>query len=226
MKRFNIFNQIHKALRAALYDTALTLQQTSFEEEDQAAMALEKVNLVADLFDKHAGHEDHFIIPAIQQYEPSVADAFEQEHVEDHALGQKLRGLLLSFEHAVSTEEKIIAGQALTNCFIHFMTFNLTHMAKEEVVLNELLWRYYNDGELLALNHKIVTSIPAAEAVVAQAWMMRGLSNTEIIAWLRAVEKSSPEFIFNALFASAEKELPPVRFRQVLEGLTNGVLVA
>ena len=40
MSRFNIFNQIHKALRAMLYDTSLTLQQTYFGDAEEAETAL------------------------------------------------------------------------------------------------------------------------------------------------------------------------------------------
>ena len=83
-QRFNIFNQIHKALRALLYDTALTLQQTYFGNPDEVETALEKLRLILDIFDKHADHEDQFVLPAIQAYEPSLVDAFEKEHVEDH----------------------------------------------------------------------------------------------------------------------------------------------
>ncbi|MGZ8518493.1 MAG: hypothetical protein ACXWWD_14145, partial [Chitinophagaceae bacterium] len=80
MSRFNIFNQIHKALRAMLYDTSLALQQTHFADAEESETALEKVGMAVDVFDKHAAHEDNFILQAIQQYEPSLADAFEQEH--------------------------------------------------------------------------------------------------------------------------------------------------
>ena len=83
--RFNIFNQVHKALRALLYDTALTLQQTHFSNADEAEAAIAKVKAVLDVFDQHAEHEDNFVLPAIQQYEPSMVDAFEQEHVEARA---------------------------------------------------------------------------------------------------------------------------------------------
>ncbi len=39
MLRFNAFNMIHKALRATLYDSALTLQQTYFANAGEAAEA-------------------------------------------------------------------------------------------------------------------------------------------------------------------------------------------
>ena len=55
---------------------------------------------------------------------------------------------------------------------------------------------------------------------------MRGLNNVEITAWLRRVEKSAPEAVFQSLFVIAEKELSERHFRQVLEGLTEGAMLA
>lgn len=57
-------------------------------------------------------------------------------------------------------------------------------------------------------------------------WMMRGLNNAEITAWLRRVEKSAPEAVFQLLFVIAEKELTERRFRQISEGLTEGAMLA
>jgi len=226
MSRFNIFNPIHKALRAMLFDTSLTLQQTYFGEMEEAETALEKVRIAVDVFDKHADHEDHFVLPAIQQYEPSLVDAFEQEHEKDHALSERLRGLLTVYNHVIKTEVKIETGQAINKAFIEFMIFNLEHMAKEEAVLNKVLWRYYSDAEIMAISHRIVASISPEETAVTSAWMMRGMSNTEISSWLKAVEKNAPEQLFTQLFSIAEKELPNDRFRKVLENLTEGTMVA
>jgi Hemerythrin HHE cation binding domain len=226
MTRFNIFNQIHKALRAMLYDTSLTLQQTYFADADEAETAMEKVRQAVDIFDAHAGHEDHFVLPAIRQYEPSLVDAFELEHIKDHALSEKLRGLLTVYNHAIKTEVMIETGQAITRAFIDFMIFNLEHMANEETVLNKILWRYYSDEEIIAINQRIVAAIPQSELAVTSAWMMRGLSNTEISSWLKAVEKNAPQPVFTQLFSLAEKELPDNRFRKVLENLTEGTMVA
>lgn len=226
MTRFNIFNQIHKGLRAMLYDTALTLQQTSFSDPDEAATAISKVAAAVDIFDGHARHEDGFVLPAIQQYEPSLVDAFEQEHEEDHALSEKLRGLLMVYRHAVLDQVKIETGIAINRAFEAFLSFNLTHMVKEEAVLNKVLWRYYTDDEIKAINQRIVISLPQEEIAVTSAWMLRGLSNAEISTWLKAVEKTAPEPVFAHLFSLAEKELPNHRFRSILETMTEGTMVA
>jgi hypothetical protein len=224
--RYNIFNQIHKALRALLYDTALTLQQTHFANPDESEPALTKVRSVLDAFDKHAEHEDNFVLPAIQHFEPSIVDAFEQEHVEDHALAEELRALLNTFDNENNSGKKAELGYNTMHTFIAFMTFNLEHMAKEEVVLNDRLWRYYSDAEIIVLNQKIVAAISPEEMEFTATWMMKGMSNAEITGWLKGVQKNAPEFVFSMLFTIAEKELPYNRFRKILEDLTEGAMVA
>jgi hypothetical protein len=214
--RFNIFNQIHKALRALLYDTALTLQQTHFANPEEAGPVLEKVKEVLAVFDKHAEHEDHFVLPAIRVYEPSLVDAFEQEHIADHALAEKLRTLLATFEKAETTQARLETGHAILHSFIAFLAFNLEHMAKEETVLNSRLWRYYSDPEIIAINQRIIAAVTPE----------KGMSNAEITGWLKNVQKNAPEFVFNSLFTIAEKELSNQRFRKVLEDLTEGAMIA
>lgn len=226
MQRFNMFSQIHKSLRVLLYDTAALVGRTDFDDPSQLDAVNERIKLVMDSFDKHAHHEDEQVLPLLSQYEPSVVDAFEQEHVTDLALSQKLAGFLVALDLAILPEAKRQLGISLSTAFIEFMVFNLQHMAKEEKVLNNLLWRYYNDEQLLDVNKKIVASIPAEELSASYSWMMKALSNSEIITWLRNVERNAPPHVFRPLFASAEKELTEKRFREIQEGLTEGVMIA
>lgn len=223
--RVNIFNQIHKGLRALLYETSLLLQQTDFSDEAEMKDAINRVRLVADVFDDHAHHEDEFILPAIQEYEPSIVDAFEQEHEIDGRLTRALKDSLQAVQLASPLVRPEMANE-LSKTFIHFMVFNLEHMSKEESILNKILWRYYSDEQILAIQKNILASLSPWSAATGSRWMMRGLNNSEIVRWLRSVEESAPEAVFQKLFATAEKELPEQRFRHVLEALTDGVMMA
>jgi hypothetical protein len=216
--RVNIFNQIHKGLRALLYETSILLQQTDFSNKEEMQTAIKRVTLVADLFDDHAHHEDNYILPAIQEYEPSIVDAFEQEHEMDAKLSRALKDSLVALQMASPLVRPDMAG-VLSKTFIQFMVFNLEHMAKEESILNKILWRYYSDEEILGIQRKIVAGLSPWSASVGTRWMMRGLNNPEIIHWLKTVEESAPEAVFQNLFATAEKELSEHRFRQVQEAL-------
>ena len=208
MQRYNTFNLIHKALRAMLYDTALTLQQTNFGSVDEAKTALRKVELVIHQFEQHAEHEDNFILPLIAAYEPQLVDEFEAEHEEDHRIGEQLGHLLNIFYAAHGEEERVIAGSGVAKAFMDFMIFNLEHMAKEERVLNPVLWTYYSDVQLLEMNAKLVASIPLPDKEISSKWMMRGISNKEAILWLKAVKQTAPKHVFQALLAIADTELP------------------
>lgn len=221
MQRINIFNQIHKGLRAALYDTAISLQQADFTSEAEADAALDKIKEVVMLFDEHAHNEDQFILPAIVQYEPSVSDAFEQEHVTDLVLAQNLNKAVSEFYNLVKAEDRFLAGKKINIDFVAFMVFNLQHMAKEEDLLNQLLWRYYTNAEILQIQHRIVQSVTPWHQDFVSKWMLRGINNIEAALWLRSVETSAPAIVYKTLFAKAEQELPPARFQKLVTALTE-----
>ncbi len=220
MNRYNSFYQIHKALRAMLYDAALTLQQTDFSNSAESASAMTKVADVVFAFDNHAHHEDTFINPAVEAYEPELAKTFEDEHVEDHRLSSNLKNLLAICENALLPEERVICGSAITKSFVEFMVFNLEHMAKEEVLLNRALWKHYTDEQIIEIHHKILAAIPPAEMQHATKWMLRGLNNADIISWFKDVKQSAPQPVFNGLLSIAEIELPFERFEIIEQALS------
>jgi len=226
MQRYNIFYQIHKGMKALLYETALQVQHTDFWNVDEADDAIETINEVIRLFEKHAHSEDELVFPAVEKYDPAMADAFEQEHVKDHLLGQLLANSIAGYEAAGVITDKAGAGKQVQSAFSKFMIFNLEHMAKEEEVINPILWRHYTDAELMAITHTIIARVPQDYLARFNKWMMRGLNNAEITGWLKGVEKNAPEPVFQSLFVIAEKELSERRFRQVLESMTEGAMLA
>ncbi len=221
MERVNIFNQVHKGLRAALYHTATMLQQVDFTSKAGAEEAFELLKEVVMLFDEHARKEDKYILPAIEQFEPSLSDCFKEEHVEDKALSAALLEAIENFEKLDSREEKTAAGIALNHDFSAFMIFNLKHMQKEEDVLNKLLWRYYNDADILAIHDTIVQSITPWHFDFYSKWMLRGLNNDEIIYWLKAVDSNAPPVVFQTLFAKAKNEVSKERFHSISASFSN-----
>lgn len=216
MERYNSFNVIHKGLRAALYHTALQLQQTDFTEDEQTEEAVNKVKEIVLLFEGHAHKEDTFVLPAINEYEPSVVAAFEGEHVEDEKLGQELNASVEKVLSSSSAVEKIISGRELSEAFVRFMVFNLTHMAKEEDIINKILWRYYSDDEIKQLDGKIVASVEPWMLNLYSTWMLRGISNNEAINWLKGIRQKSPEVVYKTLVQKAEQELPKKRFEKII----------
>ena len=225
MQRVNIFNQIHKGLRAALYDTALSLQQADFTSAAEAAEVLSKIKEAVMLFDEHAHKEDAYILPAILQFEPSVVDCFEQEHVTDLALSRRLSLAVNQLESLQKPEDRAEAGKKINIDFVSFLIFNLQHMAKEEDILNRLLWRYYSDAEILQMQQRIVQNTQPWHQDFYSKWMLRGINPVEAALWLRSVQSSAPQVVYQTLFTKAEQELPQSRFKKLVETLTQTALL-
>ncbi|HSU49796.1 MAG TPA: hemerythrin domain-containing protein [Segetibacter sp.] len=219
MQRFNSFNMIHKALRAMMYDTALILQQTFFGDVKEAAVALGKVETIIYEFEQHAHHEDTFMLPAIEAYEPELVEKFEKEHVADIEIGNRLQVLLHIYRSLETSEERINCGSCINKSFRDFMVFNIEHMSKEEIEINRVLWANYTDEELLALNERLTASIPPEKKINSAKWMLRSINKMEAITWLQSVKETAPSFIFDALIEMAGTELPENIREEVLDAI-------
>ena len=226
MKRNNIFKLIHKGLRHMLYDIAIQLQKTDFNNQEEAEIILEKISTVMDLFDKHAFSEDNFVLTALEKLEPAVTNIFEHEHVLDHQLSDNMRSLLASFKDAATDDDKINSGNAISIAFVEFMVFNLKHMAKEEDVLNKLLWKYFTDEQLGDITKNIIAHIPNDYIIKNNRWMMRSISNSDAAKWLIEVKNNAPGFVFENMMQLAANELGEERWSKVQESITEGALLA
>jgi hypothetical protein len=155
-----------------------------------------------------------------------VVDSFEQEHITDKALGLKLEELQQLFKHASTEMDKINTGVEICSAFIKFMVFNLEHMAKEEDIINKILWRYYNDDELHNITLKIISKTSPETMSLYSRWMIRGLSNNEISDWLKQVKSTAPAFIFQGLLKIAEEELPLYRWQTIQSSIEEDRMIA
>ncbi|HZG24095.1 MAG TPA: hypothetical protein VEZ17_05915 [Chitinophagaceae bacterium] len=226
MHRFNSFTYIHKALRAMLYDTALAIQQTYFADHSEAGIAIRKIEDVLYLVEQHAYHEDTGVLPAIEMFEPHIVEEFQEEHVTDLMMSDCLKHLLNMYKSAENEADKLLCGSAISKAFVEFMVFNLEHMAKEEMLINPVLWKEYTDGQIELINQKVVASTPAAEKTLSARWILKGVNHIEAIQWLKSIKESVPPSLFEKILRIAEDELPELSREKVLDGLWEPGLIA
>jgi hypothetical protein len=218
--RHNLFNQVHKGLRALLYETALAIQHTDFTQQQQAAFTLKKIEKVLWLFEGHANLEDRVVFPQLQSIAPDVIKDFEDQHETDHRLGQDLGDIIASYGYAQTPADRLQCGINLSQAFNEFTAFNLQHMNKEETIIMGLFWQHFTDEELLAKEREIANRVPPEKQEINQRYMFRGMNDAEINAWLQKVRRGAPEPVFNRLVELAQQELPGERWillKDVLE---------
>jgi hypothetical protein len=218
--RYNAFMQIHKGLRAMLYNTAITIQQCDFRDADAATSVVKKVENVIRLFEGHAHTEDTKVFPMVEAFAPQLVADFEQQHVQDHALGEALQQTLDVLKTARDAESRKIAAIALSQAFECFMAFNLEHMVKEETIINALLWEHYTDADLHALTAKIVQSLPMEMNMLYSYWMIAGINDEELINWLGQASQSAPPAMYDYLKDTVWQLLEKERLNRISEALS------
>jgi len=224
--RYNSFNQIHKGLRAMLYESALQLQQTDFSDASSGEAALLQIEEVLYLFDSHAHNEDHFFNEPLEKTNQDVAKLFEKEHEEDHRLGNVLRDLISQWRAATHAEARWKTGRNLFYAFNEFIAFNLYHMNKEEIELNAALWEVYTDEQIKATEQTLVQQTPPQKMMQYAKWMIRGCNTTELAKWLHEVRMGAPAEVFAVMMKLAEEQLPASRFEEVKKSIEEMTVVA
>lgn len=214
MQRYNMFLLVHKGLRAMMCHVLTGLQQN-----DPTSTAYEKyvdeLSLVLTTIDSHGKHEDNFIFTLLENCNSSLQEEMEAEHVDDHTISNNLRTLIVEFKNAGDETAKRKAAGSINYACYEYIAFNLKHLNKEEIKVNEVLWANYTDGELLQANQKLVASLSPEEAKASATWMIRGCNNTEIINWLNGIKNNIPQPLMQLLLSLAEAELPAERFKEV-----------
>lgn len=224
MKRYNLFHQVHKGLRAMLYEAALALQRNDFNDRTQTISLFNRIEELLGLLHDHSHQEDQYILPAVRKANEKLVREFDSEHKTDECSGHRLKQLMCIYRQAVSDMARQEAGEATCQAFNELIAFNLEHMNKEEEHLNPLLWASYKDEQLMALNEVIMTGIPAEKMAIQASWVMRGINNEEIIQWLKTIKNGTRDFVFCSMLALAQSELPPERWNKIQEVLCEGSL--
>jgi hypothetical protein len=224
-KRYNIFNQIHKALRGMLYDAALNLQLTDFTIEEEAEGAIEKIELVLSIIYNHARDEKIFILPIIRKFDAQLSATFETEQVKNEILSQGLRAVINAYNVALNKANKEEAGDIIFKTFNEFLALNLLHMNREEAELNKVLWKHLSDEELLKISKDILAAVPPEINYIESNWMLKCTTNAEVIAWMGKIKDHAPHFVFESILDLAERVLCERRWQKIKESLSEGVLV-
>lgn len=219
-QRFNVFNQIHKALRVLLFETAIQMQRTDMSDSTKAQPVIDNVLLALDLFDAHANHEDLFILHKISHLDPQFIKTFEAEHEHDGMLTNNLRQKTRQYLDSTNSESRIQLGNELYYALNDFISFNLSHMNKEEIQLNAFLWENFTDDEIVAMEIELQQAIEPEKLFVYFIWMVKGMNDVELAQWVVAVKNGAPDAVSQALLAACEKLLDSHRW----ELLKNNIM--
>src|SRR5262245_23673865 len=204
LRRFDMYTTVHKGLRAFMADTLTAVGRIDPGDLVEVADGIARTRVLIDLCKDHLHHENEFIHPAMEARRPGSAGITAIDHVHHEEAFDRLAEEILAVERSASREERQIALLKLYRSLSIFVADNFVHMNVEEIYNAAALWDLYNDGELLAIHHDIVSAVPPAKMAVYLRWIIPSLSSPERIGMLAGMRATMPGEVFGKILEIVE----------------------
>ncbi|MBL7770819.1 MAG: hypothetical protein JNK20_17715 [Flavipsychrobacter sp.] len=218
MRRFNIFQTSHSALRAQLLDASLQLQFTNFTKPQQVQHRFDQVIELVLACQRQAEEESRYIIPALQAVEKNIPECFAAGKKDRYSpLDRILDHMLVFDKEAGSDRANKWAGVLFKASFRSLSDWVIQAMQRQEEMLNPLLWKFYSDDALYMLQLRIEGKQPLSEWLELCSWMIKDMNDEDIAVWLNSMETSLPAPVFELLLEKISGHLPLMKWDLVEE---------
>lgn len=194
-QRFNIYQGVHKGLRAFMADTLVRVGSTDYTDAQERQETADAVRAMLHICGEHLKHENHFLHTAMERRAPGSSAGCAQEHVEHVAHIDALSGCLRQ-ALAASEPQQAAAWQRLYQLLSLFVADNFEHMLLEEREHNAVLWRHFSDEELIEIHDALLASVPADEMAHHFRWILPQLSHPERVAMMGGMRQGMPPEVF------------------------------
>lgn len=191
MTRFDLYTHVHKAVRVLLFDALTTVGRTDFSNESEIPALAATVRRTLRLTRSHAEHEDREIHPLLHRLAPELAAELEAGHNRFDGIDQELESCLERIANSPAAV-RVSLGRRMHEMLGALVADHLHHMVLEESRASRVLWAHFTDEELMAVQGRVVGSMPAAEL---NEWVERMLpagNATERAQLSAALEGAAP----------------------------------
>ncbi|MGJ7495901.1 hemerythrin domain-containing protein [Variovorax sp. RT4R15] len=195
--RFDLYAGIHKALRALMADTLLTLGRMDSDDSLELAQTTQRVLQLLDFCRGHLGHENQFVHTAMEARAPGASEAIAHEHAEHEREIHQLANITTALLQC-ALADRAQGALALYRQMSLFIAHNFEHMHVEETAHNAVLWARYTDAELIEIHNALVASIPPEEMMFTLRWLVPFMNPAERAAVMVDMQAHAPAPAFEA----------------------------
>lgn len=196
--RFDLYADIHKAMRALMSDTLLAVGRMDPDDTAELGSVSGRVLELLDFCAAHVRHENEFVHPAIEARAPGASAALAHEHESHMQDIARLQATVATLCRLSGGQEAASTARALYRELALFVGQNFTHMHVEETAHNTILWARYTDAELLELHTRLVSSIAPADMMYTLRWMVPAQNPAERTALLSDMQAHAPAPVLEA----------------------------
>jgi len=218
--RFNIYANPHKGLRLAFGEVLTAAGRVDPEDGEDVARLVGQVRALLRFCRTHLEKEEAFVHPAIEARRAGASATTHDDHRDHLAAFEQLESEVLALETA-GQEHREAAVTRLYRHLALFVADNLVHMHVEETDNNAALWAAYDDGELHALEQRLVASIPPDMLQLTLRWMMPAMNPAERAGLLREIRERAPAPAFAGLLAAVQATLTETERQKLARALAQ-----
>ena len=219
MARYEIYGNIHKAIRHILYSEALALGSADFRDQKSMQESLEQLRETITLLEEHAEHEETFIHPALESCVPGITRPFEENHEDDERLFDRMRELGSQIEATKDNDQRVALGNQLYGIFNTYISDYLGHLDREEAELEQALWNHFTDEELVAKDHELMGSIPHERMALWVSVIGKSWNASQLTAILAGIKQDAPPDVFAGMLKMLEQATPAATWETVRKAL-------
>lgn len=168
----DIFTNVHKGIRRALFEACLALGRAGDDPERSSharSVLAEALRFVVH----HGENEDLFLVPLVARHEPACAARMQGEHAQ-------LEPVIAALQAATSTA----ALEVLRADAEAFTARYLQHMHTEEQELEPLIRAVVTPEELVAFGQQSVARTEPADKRMMLGWMLPAMPRQDALAFL------------------------------------------
>jgi hypothetical protein len=209
-----IYRDIHKGIRAELFDVTLTAGRVDPTDAAAKSALAAHVGTVVELLVSHAAHEDDAVQPEIEIHLPDVAVKIATDHERLEARMADLGVLARESVDAIGSAQRDIT-QFLYLELASFTSDYLEHQNVEERVVMPGLQRAIGSEALGVIHGKIVASIPPAQMASSLAIMLPAMNVDDRAELLGGVRAGAPAEVFAGIWGLTGSVLTPADYEQL-----------
>lgn len=195
--RINLYNAIHKGLRAYMSDTLNRCARMDGSDEEDLAAGLAQLRSLLALLRSHLEHERDCLHPALHAAQPGSHQVTDGDHEHHTWAMDKLLALCEQVEQT-APQARDARLEHLQRELSAFIGENLVHMHMEETINNAVLWAHYSDAQLIGIHDRILQRIGPDEQALTMRWIVPALTPNERAGMLRDMRAAMPAPVFAA----------------------------
>jgi len=215
MIRIKIFSTPHKALRKVMAEFSLLAGKTDYANESELLALKQTGNEMFALLKEHAHIEETIVLAALEIKAPGSSEENTEEHEQLEKVQDELEEWLNSFDGTQSEEE----GFQFYLAFSSYHGQYLEHILHEETTTQELLWKYFNDDELMTLHLQILNSIPMELFLVWGKHITPAQNRKENLTMLTGMKMMMPAPVFDKIVAMLQASVSANEYYELMTAL-------